>query len=86
MFGVPPFTPATLHVADRGNSQRRARNDWLDLRGPRSVQHARIDTDASVRRLRVHRIGDEQFARVAPQVVERSLRATMALVGAVAQA
>ena len=81
-----PVAAAALHVADVRDGERRAR------RARRSTSRAPRAPRASTDRRRSRRghvaidvVGDEQLARVAPQIVDRALRARVALLGAVAE-
>ncbi len=82
-----PVAAAALHVADRRNGQRRAREH---LRPPARC-HALGERARDPRRVRpsldlaIDGVGDEQLARVAPQLIDGALRARMALVRAVAE-
>src|SRR5689334_20641946 len=79
VFSVSSRPPTLLHVTGIRNPKAGAVEHGKNLISPGAVQRARIHPFATGRNLAVDVIGDEQLARVSPQVVERLLHALVTL-------
>src|SRR5258708_14108818 len=85
MFAVPAVATALLHPVIFGQSQRRFAYDVGNRLEPLRMQALGIDGDARVDQRALAVVDVKHLAGIGPEIVDRSLRAALAFLGAVAE-